>query len=325
MKKKLIFCAKLITSVLLLCYLISLLDFDALLLQFSDIQYSLLCVAYIVLLCQVAISSLKWKIILNTDGVSTPYPFLFKTYLIGNFISLFLPSSFGGDIYRVIAVKSGSSNLSKSLSSVLFDRLSGLFALMSISLFAYMFVLDMSYSLQLLALYVLLISSFLIGSSDYVFRHVERNLPKRLSKLAKILASFNVYRKNPGTMIVVLLLSFFFKFNIVLINKIYCEALNIDISIAYLMMIIPLVYLTEALPISINGLGVRESAFVFFFVLLGHTKEEAMSVAILVVLMRYLVGLAGGTLLLTTLLPPTRSMVQKRPILDNTRKGSRSS
>jgi hypothetical protein len=68
-----------------------------------------------------------------------------------------------------------------------------------------------------------------------------------------------------------------------------------------LLVIIPLIYLTEILPISINGLGVRESAFGFFFVLIGHTVEEGLAVSLLVIGMRYLLGLLGGTLLLLTL------------------------
>ena len=69
-----------------------------------------------------------------------------------------------------------------------------------------------------------------------------------------------------------------------------------------LLVIIPFLYLTEILPISINGLCVRESAFGFFFVLIGHTVEDGLAVSLLVIGMRYLLGLSGGTLLLFTLI-----------------------
>lgn len=42
-------------------------------------------------------------------------------------------------------------------------------------------------------------------------------------------------------------------------------------------MVIPLIYLTETLPISINGLGVREGAFVFFFTQAGYAAEKALA------------------------------------------------
>jgi glycosyltransferase 2 family protein len=89
----------------------------------------------------------------------------------------------------------------------------------------------------------------------------------------------------------------------VIINKLYCIGLNIDIGLKYLFMVIPLIYLTEALPITINGLGVREGAFVFFLSQEGYTKEEALGLALLVITMRYLFSLTiGGSLFLKVIL-----------------------
>ena len=99
-----------------------------------------------------------------------------------------------------------------------------------------------------------------------------------------------------------MLLSFIFQLNIVLINKVYTVSLGLDIPFATLLVIIPLIYSTEVLPISINGLGVRESAYGFFFVLIGHTVEDGLAVSLLVIGMRYSLGALGGVLLLVTLL-----------------------
>ena len=79
-------------------------------------------------------------------------------------------------------------------------------------------------------------------------------------------------------------------------------ALSIDIPMSQLIVIIPLIFLTEVLPISINGAGVRDSAFVFFFVMIGHTKEEGLAVGLLVIIMRYIGGLVGGSVLLSSII-----------------------
>jgi hypothetical protein len=80
-------------------------------------------------------------------------------------------------------------------------------------------------------------------------------------------------------------------------------ALQMDVNIGYLFTVIPLVYLTEALPISINGLGVREGAFVFFMKQIGITTEQGLALGILVISMRYLFTmLIGGSLFLVTVL-----------------------
>ena len=302
MKKQIIRFAKVVVSVVLLGYLVSLIDWATLSSKFSQINFIFLVGAFCLLLLQMAISAYKWKTILLTDSVAIPYPFLLRTYFIGGFISLFLPSSFGGDIYRVIAIKDINKSLGKSTSSVLFDRLTGLFALVTISLVSYMFLPKSQHNIPIIALYIVGISAFVFVTSDRMIHWLQSIQFWVVQKGLSVIRSFNVYRKSRHKLILVLAISFIFQLNIVFINKVYCIALGIDIPLAYLLVIIPLIYLTETLPISINGLGVRESAFVFFFVLIGYTAEEGFAVALLLIVMRYLAGLVGGTLLLTTVI-----------------------
>jgi hypothetical protein len=260
-----------------------------------------LIVALLLLLAQIIVSSTKWHLILRSDGVLMRLPFLIKTYMIGNFLSLFLPTSFGGDIYRVLAVRGINRDLAKSTSSVLFDRLTGVLALVSICMIAYLTLPDQPYEPVVLIAYVLGVAGFLIVSSDTAIRIINASKISLVRKIGKILGSFRNYRRDPRTLALVILLSFIFQLNIVIVNKMYTMALGLDIPFSVLLVIIPLIYLTEILPISINGLGVRESAFGFFFVLIGHTVEEGLAVSLLVIGMRYLLGLLGGTLLLLTL------------------------
>ena len=77
---------------------------------------------------------------------------------------------------------------------------------------------------------------------------------------------------------------------------------GIEVDFSLLLVIIPLIYLTEALPISINGLGVRESAFAFFFAMNGLSVEAGIAVSLLIVAERYLLGILGGSLLLTSVI-----------------------
>jgi uncharacterized membrane protein YbhN (UPF0104 family) len=120
----------------------------------------------------------------------------------------------------------------------------------------------------------------------------------------KILRSFNLYRRFPRQLLATLGLSLIFQFNIVLIVSCYTHALNIstqDISFWDLVAAVPVIYLTEMLPISINGIGVRDGAFVFFFERLGGTAAQGLSVSLLIIAIRYFMGLLGGSLLLRTI------------------------
>jgi glycosyltransferase 2 family protein len=185
---------------------------------------------------------------------------------------------------------------------VLFDRLSGVLALITICIVGYLALPDQPYEPVVIVAYVLALAGFLIVSSDRVIRLITASNISLVRKIGKVLISFRNYRRDPRTLLMIVLLSLAFQLNIVLINKVYTLALGLDIPLSVLLVIIPLIYLTEILPIAINGLGVRESAFAFFFVMIGHTVEEGLAVSLLVIGMRYALGLLGGTLLLITLI-----------------------
>lgn len=302
MKARILFWLKIAVSIGLLGYLLTLIDLDQLLARLRSLDLGYLGLAYVLLLGQVGISATKWQRILRSDGLVMPLPFLFKTNLIGGFISLFLPTSFGGDVYRVVAAQGVNQDLAKSTSSVVFDRLTGFFALISICMVGYVALPEQPYGLLVAILYVLGVIGFLVASSNVAIRLIGGSRLPFVNRFAKILRSFRNYRTHRRLLAIVLLLAFAFQLNVVVINKIYTLALGIDVSFALLLVIIPLIYLTEALPISINGLGVRESAFAFFFVMNGLTVEQGVAVSLLIVAERYVLGLLGGSLLLASVL-----------------------
>lgn len=302
MKARILFWLKIAVSIGLLGYLLTLIDLDQLLARLRSLDLGYLGLAYALLLGQVGISATKWQRILRSDGLVMPLPFLFKTNLIGGFISLFLPTSFGGDVYRVVAAQGVNQDLAKSTSSVVFDRLTGFFALISICMVGYVALPEQPYGLLVAILYVLGVIGFLVASSNVAIRLIGGSRLPFVNRFAKILRSFRNYRTHRRLLAIVLLLAFAFQLNVVVINKIYTLALGIDVSFALLLVIIPLIYLTEALPISINGLGVRESAFAFFFVMNGLTVEQGVAVSLLIVAERYVLGLLGGSLLLASVL-----------------------
>jgi uncharacterized protein (TIRG00374 family) len=297
MMKKYAKFAKLLLSFGILVYLFRHVDIKVLLAQFTQLNFLIFILAFLILILQCALSSLKWRIILKADGKTVPFLFLLKSYLIGNFISLFLPSSFGGDLYRIYALKKYSKDYLQNTSSVLFDRVSGLFALASLSIISYIFFLKAYINYPFLFCYLFGVIFFWILTSDKTISFIDNYNIKFLDLIKRILESFNKYRKNWRVLLFILLISFAFQSNIVFLNKIYCSALNININLSFLFVVIPLIYLTEALPISINGLGVREGAFVFFFQQAGYEKIEALAVGLLVISMRYLFSITfGGTL-----------------------------
>ncbi len=304
---------KILISLGIMAYLLHLVDFGILWGQFRELKLFIFILAFLILVLQGALSALKWKIILTAESKKLPFLFLLKRYLIGNFISLFLPSSFGGDLYRIYALNEYSKDYLQNISSVLFDRISGLFALASISIISLTFFFSENISYQFLIAYALGVLTFCGLTSSRITVRLQKTNKKIISFFKNILESFRKYRKNVRVLGLSLVISFWFQINIVILNYFYCLALNIDLPLTYLFTVIPLVYLTEVLPISINGLGVREGAFVFFFTQMEVSKEKALALGLLVISMRYFfVMLVGGPLFLKEMFTSRTSRKSKR-------------
>jgi hypothetical protein len=79
-----------------------------------------------------ALSAERWRLIMaagRTGGGAPRWSYLFRLYLIGNFFSIFLPTSIGGDAIRVVAVAPSAGGKVRGAVGILLDRLFGVAAL----------------------------------------------------------------------------------------------------------------------------------------------------------------------------------------------------
>ncbi len=288
------------SSLGLLALLFTRINLADLLENFSSIRWGWLLVGLTLNQTQTAISALKWRVILASDRLRFGFLFLFKSYLIGNFLSLFLPTGFGGDVYRIWSVNKAGAATSKGAASVLFDRVSGLFALLGIAMIGCVLLIGTRHAIPLVVSFLAGIIAFIVLTSNAFICRLPGSSGRLLGLPCRILQSFSAYRRDPKTLSIALSLSAVFQFNSVLIITCYARALGIlptDVSFLEMVAVLPLILLSEVLP-SINGIGVREGAFVFFFPLVGGTAEQALALSLLVITLRYLLGTVGGVLLL---------------------------
>jgi len=246
---------------------------------------------------QYILSAKKWQIILRADGHDVPLTTLWKVYLISGFFGLFLPSGIGGDVHRVWALRRHGIITSKSAASVLFDRFTGLFMLLTIGVIGAALTVGRNLMPYILAGYGLVLALGLVLSSNRAVGRLPEPRGKYTGFIISLLQSFNVYRNCRQTLWIVAGISLLFQFNIVLIVWCYTRALHIvpaEVSFGELLAIVPTVFLTDVLPISINGVGVREGAFSYFFGLAGSTGAKGLALSLLLTADRYFVALPGG-------------------------------
>jgi hypothetical protein len=118
------------------------------------------------------------------------------------------------------------------------------------------------------------------------------------TRLKGVYESAYAYRSQPRLLWSVTGIAMIVQILRVLVHYEVAVALGIDIPMRYYFLFIPVIAILIALPISINGIGVRENAGVFFFRQVGVTPPEAFSMGFLAYLVGVAVSLVGGVLFL---------------------------
>jgi uncharacterized membrane protein YbhN (UPF0104 family) len=112
--------------------------------------------------------------------------------------------------------------------------------------------------------------------------------------LSRVGAAIGSFRGKPGALGRVLALSLLLQVNVVV--SYYLMALSLGLPVPFLnyFLIIPAALLVMMAPVSINGIGLREGAFAFFFGLFGVGRAEAVAFAWIAYGVLLIQGLLGG-------------------------------
>ena len=306
MKKHLVLIVKLLVMVGLLAVLYRHVDFVAFRSALAGVKCGWLPLIYVLLLMNTTLSSLKWQLLLKTDGVQVPLKSLLSSYLIGTFFNLFLPSSIGGDSYRVVEA-SRHGGAAKSFASVFADRLTGFLALaiwgLLFSAVGWSSLPDkrilwlpvLVFGLMATMVFALVQRTWLVA----VLRFLRFDRLKKLDAfLHRFLDSMAGYHADRALLAKVFSISLFFQMMAMVIIFCISRAMGWQMPFIYFSIFVPLITLGEALPISIFGIGVRDSLYVFFFSQGGATREQALSMALVYVLITTVYSLLGGVLFL---------------------------
>lgn len=296
------FIFKLAISIFILVYLILKINLDELKSSLIAANWVYIVLALCIYIAGQVLNSYKWALLVKTKGVVIPFWNLCSYYFMGMFLNLFLPSIIGGDIPRgyYLYKDHGSSSgdgaphitVSEAISTVMMQRATGVFALIIIASIMYFifffrnpilakYAPNAEVSGLLTTIFFVLIIG-LVAGTIFIYRFKPNpNRPESSSKLRIFLNDIGGYLHHPKTLNLVILYSFIFQASVVFVNIVIGKAINATVPLTYYFVAIPIIALLAALPISFNGMGVREGAYVFFLGLVGVDKSVAFSIALL--------------------------------------------
>lgn len=250
-------------------------------------------------------SALRWKRILDETGAAFTLAQLTRSLLVGSFFNLFLPTRFGGDIVRVSDTRRIEQGLTGSLAVVVYERMSGIVALLVFALLASF--LKIRFVKELPLLYIsLLVSLGGIALLALAWKKVPRGALARLTCrppwLRKVLDKLDVFHgiildfvNHRALSRQVFFWALLLQFNVVLHYFLIGRALGLGrIPLLDYFFSIPIMLFILSFPVSINGLGVRDLFLVELFTYYGYPAQFAIAFSLLDLAFNLLLGAVGG-------------------------------
>ena len=263
-----------------------------------------LAIALLLYFGMVLASAVRWGLLLRAQHVRLSYGFLTQSFLVATFFNNFLPSNIGGDVVRITDTAKAAGSKTLATTVVLIDRGIGLLglALMAAtgaSLMQRMAVgpvgpgiLWAGFGLgAMIATPALLIPETATRLLQPLRVFHQEWVDARIEKLTYALTRF---KETPAALAGCFAGAVVVQAVLVAFYVAIARSMNIPIGFAELAVIVPVSFIVQMVPLSVNGFGVREATFGFYFTRLGLPLESALLVSFVGAALIMLFSLSGG-------------------------------
>ena len=266
------------------------------------------------------LGAFQWSRLLRAVAIRIPLWKVCAYYHVGLFFNNFLPANIGGDIARVADASRYGRTRAAALATVVMDRALGTLALAGLAMVTTLpavtqFHLSMVYLAMvgffiasLTLLWALLQPRFLTLIERLLSLVGLGRLKPHLDELAENLAGF---RERPRLLAEVFAIALVVQLMRIGVHALVARAFGLHIALTYFLLFVPLLAVIVSLPISFNGIGVREGAGIVLFGWVGVSRTSAFSLQFTTYLVAVAVSLLGALVFLARI--PRRRAEARSP------------
>ncbi len=272
--------------------------------ELKEVDLKLYFIALGIFLATVPLLAIRLRMIFIAENAPLKFGESTEITFIGYFFNNFLPSSVGGDIVKAMCATRVTGRPVVSVTSVLMDRLFGLFTFIMIPSVSYLFFHKGNSHFVPTVIY-----SFLFFSVLCFMILFNRNLARKFSfveellnkvklgaKFRKIYDGLHVFKDRKGLMFKAMLLSIVGQGVSIYAVYVLALALGAKANVIYFYLLIPVVNLIGMVP-SLGGLGPREGAYALLLKdVIG--AEQAIALSVLALSMLVILSVIGGVIYL---------------------------
>jgi uncharacterized membrane protein YbhN (UPF0104 family) len=249
-------------------------------------------------------SAWRWSLLGAILKIPAPFIDYLSYAFIGMFTNVFVPGLVGGDALRAVYLGRRHQRMGDAIASVAADRvvgLVGLFWLAATAAAAMSVKLPSTVTLPTIAVGVISLAGFaalpLIG----------RLAARMQARIAAIAATIAPYLDRPLGMMPALGLSVALQMSLAICQWILARGLGFSAPLTLFVLCVPIANVFASLPVTLNGLGVRETAYLMLFGMAGMAKADAIALGLLWFAATALGNLTGVVAFVLTETPPLRA------------------
>jgi hypothetical protein len=267
---------KIFISVAMLALAVRLVDLNELKHSLLSIPLATLAMVVVIFFLGQLLSSYKWWLLAHSGGIEAPWLLAAKAYFLGMAVNCFGMGTVGGDLARALVLGRKSKKKAAALASVFADRVHGMTVLAAIGVVSIAFVgpqhIDREFLVLLPACIAAVVAAWYFGPGIALAALPKGGaLHKNMEQIAQ------VFPRDPTTISYISLISLVFHLLQIGLHQVMAAGFGIQIPWAVLLVTIPVINILSSLPISWNGLGVRENGYLFFLAPQFVSREHAIA------------------------------------------------
>jgi uncharacterized membrane protein YbhN (UPF0104 family) len=248
-----------------------------------------------------AMCAYRWQLLAALLKVHGRYREFLAYTFVGMFTNLFVPGLLAGDAARSVYLGRRYGRMGEAIASVVADRIVGLVGLFWLAAFTAIFLnfapIPSSVITPTIAVGAIAFAGFLAAPLVARLIHL---MPRPVRRAGGIVAP---YLHHPLTLIPAIALSIALQVTLAVGQYTLAAGLGLTAPLSLFVLCVPIANVFASLPLTLNGLGIRESAYLLLFGMAGMRKEDAIALGLLWFATTVAGGLTGAIAFATTPAP----------------------
>jgi uncharacterized membrane protein YbhN (UPF0104 family) len=249
----------------------------------------------------------RWRLLLGAQNVHVPHRELLSSLLVSYFFNNFLPSNIGGDVVRIRDTARPAQSKTLATLVILADRVLGVIGLFLVAAVASTIAFGARGSAGAPILPIWLWAILAAGTAAVapavlsparlgrVLAPLTRLHPEWIGgRIETLTLTLLRFRARPAVLATCFTGAVLVQTLLVIYYLAVVHALHLPVTVWDLAVIVPVSLVVQMLPVSLNGLGLREATFSFYFTRIGLPVHHGVLLSLVAAALAMLFSLSGA-------------------------------